>query len=332
MAQQTGTIASWGSSGRSIGVLVDADLRAGIEELYFTYLQISNGQILIWTGSTSSSFSGGDFSDVWEMSEVALTLVAANGETLVAGGPALGIEGVDETAPYAWIPPIGADAVDAWSAAAIGQAVTWELSDEQNINRSADGDSSTLSLFIGEGEGRQVLNRVGQGEFSAVRLSAGEGAGRFIPIPTSDGDGITVRISTGEGVAVSIPSLVFSSVPTQTGQVGELLSFVLPDPLIGQSPYIYQVTGLPSNLIFFANIRSIRGIPLVPGLFTIRYRVVDSRSAVGNLEFTISISGEIASELERPRDTVEIDVLTSQYRDEFSPKLRSFIRGYGRDY
>lgn len=85
--------------------------------------------------------------------------------------------------------------------------------------------------------------------------------------------------------------LMLPAIPGKSSVSGVVVNELLPEAQDGLAPYIYSATGLPTGLGF--RNRAVRGIPVLPGSYTVTYVVTDSNQDMVTRTFDWVITGDI---------------------------------------
>ena len=68
-----------------------------------------------------------------------------------------------------------------------------------------------------------------------------------------------------------------------------ITAFILPTASGGSSPYTYEVSGLPTGLLFTESSREVSGTPSALGSSTVTYTITDSNALEFNFQFVINV-------------------------------------------
>ena len=85
--------------------------------------------------------------------------------------------------------------------------------------------------------------------------------------------------------------LTLPAVAAKSSVSGVVVNELFPAATQGLAPYIYSASGLPTGLGF--RNRRARGIPVLPGAYTVTYTVTDSNQDMVTRTFTWTITGDI---------------------------------------
>ena len=85
--------------------------------------------------------------------------------------------------------------------------------------------------------------------------------------------------------------LTLPAVAAKSSVSGVVVNELFPAATQGLAPYIYSASGLPTGLGF--RNRRARGIPVLPGSYTVTYTVTDSNQDMVTRTFTWTITGDI---------------------------------------
>ena len=102
-------------------------------------------------------------------------------------------------------------------------------------------------------------------------------------------DGKRFRLlNSSKRIAATV--IFVETAPDRTFQVDqEITDFVLPAVVSGATPYIYEVTGLPTGLTFNTGTRTVSGTPTAEGSSTVTFRVTDDDGESVEQEFAILV-------------------------------------------
>ena len=102
-----------------------------------------------------------------------------------------------------------------------------------------------------------------------------------------------IRAVAGEHAASTVGNLIpsLAQIPTQQGQVGQLLTpFILPAAIGGNPPFTYSIMNLPDGLVFDSMTRQISGTPSTVQLNVVSYQVEDVDGDVYTEVFAFTIT------------------------------------------